>query len=271
MKNSFFRIYYGPAFQAARIERRKIAISPRLHALHGRSVLFITDIHMSSMFPEKAAEKLVDQAASLDPDIICYGGDFAETEEDQAALISILSRLRPRLGAFAVMGNNDFEHLYHNSRGLVNGLNRIGVITLVDSEARLDLPGGARLCVAGLNSLLERTVPVKPFFVGTGENDFRILMAHYPKSLITHREHCVALPHLALAGHTHGGQFRFLGLTPYSIGFEFQSNSRLIPVSGWTDAPGFPTLVSPGVGTSRLPFRLNVAPMIHLITLECHE
>ena len=74
--------------------------------------------------------------------------------------------------------------------------------------------------------------------------------------------------HLALVGHTHGGQFRFLGLTPYSIGFERRKYSRQLPVEGWTEVPGFPLLISPGVGTSRLPFRLNVPPTIHLISIS---
>ena len=91
-------------------------------------------------------------------------------------------------------------------------------------------------------------------------------MAHYPKSLLLHAGNCAVLPHLALAGHTHGGQFRFLGLTPYSIGFESRLSCRALPVAGWSDALGFPTLVSPGIGTSRLPFRLNVPPAIHFIT-----
>ena len=41
-----------------------------------------------------------------------------------------------------------------------------------------------------------------------------------------------------------------------------------MPPSGWTDKCGFPVLVSNGVGVSRLPFRLNVPPQIHRITLE---
>ena len=271
MKRTFFKIYYGPAFQSAQLERRKLTIPPALHALNGRSVLFMTDIHMSAMFPDDAVRRLIGQAAALEPDIVCYGGDFAETEEDQERLMPLLARLRARIGSFAVLGNNDFEHLYHSSRGLVNELNRIGIVALVDTEARLDLPGGARLRVAGLNALPEGTRPPAPFFSGADSRDFRILMAHYPKSFMLHAGNCASLPHLALAGHNHGGQFRFLGLTPFNIGFEKNKTSRALPVAGWTDVPGFPLLISPGVGTSRLPFRLNVPPTIHLITLECSE
>ena len=268
MTHALFRIDYGPAFRAAQLERRTLSVPAALRAFDGRSILFMTDLHVSRMFPEAALRRLVAQAKGLDADILCLGGDLAETEADQALAVRLLGELRPRLGAFAVLGNNDFEHLYHSARGLRAELLRAGIVTLADTEARLDLPGGARLRVAGLNALTEHTQPAAPFFAGSAEGELRLMLAHYPKSIRLHLQNCAAPPHLALAGHTHGGQFRFLGLTPYAIGFEWRKTSHALPVSGWTDALGFPMLISPGVGTSRLPFRLNVPPAIHLITIR---
>ena len=60
---------------------------------------------------------------------------------------------------------------------------------------------------------------------------------------------------------------RLFGLTPYSLGYELRQVSRSVTLSGWTDAPGYPTLVSPGIGTSKLPIRVNCEPTIHLITV----
>ncbi len=267
MKHPLFRIDYGPAFRAARIERRTLVVPAALKAFHGRSILFMTDLHLSPMFPERALLRLLAQAAALKPDILCLGGDLAETGEDQARAVALLRALRPALGAFAVLGNNDCEHMDGGGCPLPEALRRIGVQTLVDAEAVLELPGG-RLRVAGLNVLQAETAPSAPFFADAEEEDLRLLMAHYPKSILRHRDDCARLPHLALAGHTHGGQFRFLGLTPYSIGFERRKYSRQLPVEGWTEVPGFPLLISPGVGTSRLPFRLNVPPTIHLISIS---
>jgi len=271
MKRTFFKIDYGPAFQSALLDRRTLVLPPALRAFHGRSILFMTDLHMSRMFPEAAMRRLLDQALPLEADIICLGGDFAENERGQALAATMLGALRPRIGAFAVLGNNDCEHLYHGGHRLTGELLRAGIVTLIDSEARIDLPGGARLRVAGLNSLREYTEPAAPFFADSGERDLRLLMAHYPQSIRMHLDNCLAPPHLALSGHTHGGQLRFLGLTPYSIGYERRRGSHLMPIEGWTDRLGFPTLISPGVGTSRLPFRLNAPPTIHLITLTCEN
>ena len=263
-----FRVDYGPAFQAARVERRTVAV-PAARAFDGVTLLFMTDLHLSPMFPEAAMERLMDQAAALKPDALLIGGDLAETGEDQGRAAALLGGLRPPLGAFAVPGNNDCEHFDHQGVSLARALRRAGIKLLMDSEAWVKAPGG-RLIVAGLNSLTERTTPSKPFFASAGRGDLRVLLAHYPKSILLHGDNCARPPHLALAGHTHGGQFRFLGLTPYSIGFELRKTYRHLPVNGWTDYPGFPLLVSPGVGASRLPFRLNVPPAIHLITIQAH-
>ena len=270
MKRPFFRIDYGPAFRAARIERRTLVVPPLSRALSGRALLFMTDLHMSAMFPEKAMLSLLEQAQALRPDILCLGGDLAETGADQARAVALLGRLRPALGAFAVMGNNDWQHVEHEGVALPDALRRAGIQPLIDSEAMVALPGG-RLIVAGLNALTEDTAPAAPFFMDSRDGDLRILMAHYPKSVEQHKDACALPPHLALAGHTHGGQLRFLGLSPYSIGFETRQTYRRLPIDGWTDHPGFPLLVSPGVGTSRLPVRLNVPPTIHLITFQAED
>ncbi|MBR3504726.1 MAG: metallophosphoesterase [Clostridia bacterium] len=267
MRAPFFRLYYGPAFRAAQIERRTLHVPAALGAFDGKTLLFMSDLHMSDMFPEAAMERLLAQAGALRPDVLLIGGDLAETEAYQARAVEMLGKLRPELGTFAVVGNNDGKRLKRRGAVLPAALRRAGITPLIDAEASVETPGG-RLIVAGLNALIERTRVRVTFFADSGEGDLRILMAHYPKSLTQYSGRCAKPPHLALAGHTHGGQFRFLGLTPYSIGFELSKTDRGLPVHGWTDIPGFPLLVSPGVGTSRIPFRLNVPPTVHLITIR---
>lgn len=262
-----FRIYYSPAFQSAQLDRRRIVLPPSLRALKGRTILFMTDLHSSPMFPPRALERLIDQANALRPDLALLGGDLAETAQDQAEALPILARLSAPLGAYAVMGNNDYHHTRVEGRALTDCLRDAGITALIDSEAVIPL-NGCRIRIAGLNVYDRKTRAESPYFADSDERDFRIVMAHYPQSIPLHLDECAAPPHLGLSGHTHGGQFRLLGLTPFSIGFERGRQARLMPPSGWTDRCGFPALVSDGVGVSRLPFRLNVPPQIHLIALE---
>ncbi|KHE67158.1 hypothetical protein LD39_18965, partial [Halobacillus sp. BBL2006] len=60
---------------------------------------------------------------------------------------------------------------------------------------------------------------------------------------------------LVLAGHTHGGQIRFLGVGPYTRG-------------GWFSNDGIPFLISEGYGTSLMPLRLGTKAECHLITIR---
>ena len=268
MPRDFFHLYFGRSFRSAFVERRNLAVSPRLASLAGLTLLFLSDIHASAMFPEQSTDRLIEQIKSLNPDLICLGGDYAESADAQTRFFRRLSAVRPPLGSFAVMGNNDFEHFEQDGQKLTDLMRQSGVTPLVDSEASVTA-GSCRVLLAGLNALNMRTHAEHPYFARSGENDFRIVLAHYPQSVRLASGEFAAAPHLGLSGHTHGGQFRLFGLTPYHIGFELPGKSYLMPAAGWTDKPGFPTLVSNGIGSSRVPFRLNVPPMMHLITLTC--
>ena len=88
-------------------------------------------------------------------------------------------------------------------------------------------------------------------------------MSHYPKLP-------ELLPDLMLSGHTHGGQFNLLGLTPFAIGFERlvsrKPHSRYI--AGLHEQGGAQVLVTKGIGASRIPLRVGVRPEICLIRFD---
>jgi predicted MPP superfamily phosphohydrolase len=75
------------------------------------------------------------------------------------------------------------------------------------------------------------------------------------------------MPDLMLSGHTHGGQFNLLGVTPYTFGFERlfarRRSSRFI--AGLHEYRGAQMLVSKGIGMSRIPLRIGVRSEIHRI------
>ncbi len=89
------------------------------------------------------------------------------------------------------------------------------------------------------------------------------LVAHNPDSLSPALNHESPWA-LALAGHTHGGQFRgaydMLPHRPMSAGGRY--------LTGWTHEAGTEVLVSNGVGLVTLPFRLFSPAQVHVITLR---
>lgn len=263
------KILYGPSFQSARVEEHVLRLPAACAGLAGRTLLFLSDVHLSKRFPAEAVEKLLFQIKSLQPDLILMGGDYGESADWQLQFFEMLSRIAPPLGIFGVLGNNDYECFPERLTPLMEAAARAGVTLLIDRTVRIDTGCGC-ISIAGLNELRHAEPLKKPLFTGKDASSLRILLAHYPQSIGRYlREHPVHAPHFAGAGHTHGGQFSLFGLTPYSIGFEFIMKGERLPlVSGWKQIRDTQLLVSPGLGTSRLPIRINVEPTIHRIQLS---
>ena len=85
---------------------------------------------------------------------------------------------------------------------------------------------------------------------------YRILLSHFPV-----KPECRC--DLMLSGHTHGGQFNVLGITPYIIGFEH--GYKIETISGMTRLDDTALLTSKGIGMSKLPLRIGVRPQVHLV------
>ena len=262
------KIKYGPSFQSAQVEEHIFRLPPACAGLAGRTLLFLSDIHLSKRFPAEAVEKLLKQIEALSPDMILMGGDYAESAAWQLQFFEMFSRLTPPMGIFGVLGNNDYECFDEQPAPLLTAAQRAGVTLLVDRTVRFEM-NGASVSVAGLDEFRHAKKLKKPLFTGKDASSLRILLSHYPQSIGRYlREYPVHTPHLAAAGHTHGGQFSLFGLTPYSIGFEFLIRWERLPlVAGWKQMGDTHLLVSPGLGTSRIPLRINVDPTIHLIRL----
>ena len=219
-------------------------------ALDGLKLAFFSDIHASPRFSDAALEALFARVDALGADIICIGGDFAEDAESLERLSRALPLLRPRLGIYACMGNNDSEiagfaqlvrghvRLLVNESVLVEGLRLGGV-----DERRHGHP---------------RPETVFP----RGEACPRVLLSHYP---VAHDFGSGAKPDLQLSGHTHGGQFCILGISPYTFLFEPFSHAW---ISGECTRGGVKTIVSNGIGMSRVSLRVGAPPQAHLIAFE---
>ena len=216
-------------------------------ALAGFQLAFLSDIHACARFSDTALETLFARVAALDADIVCLGGDLAEDAESLSRLTRFFPLLTPRLGVFACPGNNDHE---------IDGFSRhVGkyLRLLTNESVRL---GGLRL--GGVDERKWGRPDARGLFPA-GEAVFRVLLAHYP---ICYDFGAGAKPDLQLSGHTHGGQFNVLGLTPYILPFEPRGHAW---ISGECTLHGVRTIVSNGVGMSRLCLRVGAPPQAHRV------
>lgn len=231
----------------------------------GLRVLHLSDVHAGLFLSnERSLQKVVRWAIPLAPDIVFLTGDMLGNPRGNTTCLELLAHLRPPLGTYAVTGNHEYgigKGPLARSRDASRLWDQAD-ITLLDDQC-VSLPGrdGTRITICGADyrsggfGLLNETPSDinREQRTADATDDFPILLIHEPPapdSPLGER-----FP-LAFAGHTHGGQLRRPGrggLTP----LHKENNKYLGGVYKW--GRGF-LVVSRGVGTSFVPFRLLTRP-----------
>jgi len=232
-------------------------------AFDGTRIVFVADVHAGRFLGSSRVSSLVELVQSEGPSLIILGGDYVGGRTNGARhFYPEVSRLDAPLGVVAVLGNHDSWEGDHDER---HELAAAG-ITVLENEAMRIASGDAgspALVVAGLADEWTGTPDVDAVKDSVGTKDYGILVAHNPDSLGP-ALHDDSLWSLALAGHTHGGQFRGIyELLPHK---PMNADSRYL--SGWTHEAGTEVLVSNGVGVVTLPLRMFAPAQIHVITLR---
>ena len=237
------------------------------HALHlrhapenwpGATALFVSDVHLGPFAGREFARRLAEQMRAISADLLLLGGDYAETGADMRVFLEEICAFDAPLGKFAVQGNNDVQCARRENLDLPAMMARAGVQLLVNTRAEVRVPGG-RILIGGVDECSFGQPDGRGLFQDAGENDARILTSHYPAS-VRNGFFGTRGAEAVLCGHTHAGQINLLGLTPYSIGYEFKS-CPMEHIKGWQGN----VLVSPGVGCSKWPVRIGARPQIHRI------
>ena len=230
--------------------------------MRGLRAVFVTDVHARLRTTRADIDSLADRILGTKPDIVLLGGDYADTAEPSRRLFDGLRRVTAPLGLYGVAGNNDRE-AFPDIEVLRRVMSGAGVVPLINEAVTLRL-GGGRLIIAGLDEYKHGAPDPSGLYPEAPRPDrFRLLLSHFPV--------CVTpAPDLMLSGHTHGGQFNLLGITPYTVGFERVFHPSRAPefISGLHDADGGRVFVSKGIGASRLQLRVCVRPEIDLLVFD---
>ena len=224
-----------------------------------RAVL-ISDIHVGGpdMPPERLA-RIVGQINALRPDVVLIAGDLITEKRlatrlySMAEAIAPLGGLRPRIGTIAVLGNHDH---WADPEGARHALRRAG-ITLLENDA----VGAGPLAIGGLDDAFTgrddvgRTVAALRRLPGVP-----ILLSHSPDPF----PRVPADVRLMAAGHTHCGQVRL----PIVGALSTMSDYGQRYACGRIDEAGRTLVVTAGLGTSGIWFRLGAVPDLWLIDLR---
>jgi predicted MPP superfamily phosphohydrolase len=261
---------------------------PRWPAGLSVKLAVIADLHACEPWMgRERIRHIVRHTNALEPDCILLLGDYVAgdgimryadpiAEQDWARE---LGRLTAPLGVHAVLGNHDWwgdaevQRRRCGTPAASLALQDAGIPVYENASVRLEKDGGA-FWLAGLGDqeafpphVAHGSEPARP---SLGADDLAgalsrvdddapvILMAHEP-DIFPDVPDRVAL---TVAGHTHGGQIRFLGYAPYVpsrfgdryvYGHVVEQNRNLI--------------VSAGLGCSGVPVRFGAPPEIVMIEL----
>ena len=248
-------------FEAGWVRLRTLDVSlPRLpRELDGLRVVHLSDFHLGvPSRGSRAVEQAVEWVHDRKPELVCITGDLVSRPRGEPVLRKLLARLdRP----FVVLGNHDVEHSrdpFSRAAGLTN---LSPAQLLVDESATVDVRG-RRVQVVGVDPRAYRAGTSKPWELVDESTELRILLCHFPYVLDF-------LPpgafDLVLAGHMHDGQIS-LPLGPKRKYRFAHPNTRY--AAGIYRRPAATMHVSPGLGTTFVPFRFFARPEATELVLQ---
>jgi hypothetical protein len=244
-------------FEAGWLRKRVVEVEleglPR--ELDGLRIAHLSDFHLGvPSRGERASEEAVAWVAERRPDLVCVTGDLVSRRRG----VPLLRKLLARLGSsFVVLGNHDFA----DSRDPFS--ERIdpavfeeleGVTVLRDEDVVVELRG-KRVQLVGVEPGDYARREARPQRLADPEADLRILLCHFPGIA---RRLPAGTFHLVLAGHLHAGQI-VVPLPGRKLGL---AHLGARDVEGVYRYGSTVLHVSPGLGTTFVPFRFFARPEV---------
>ncbi|MGH8192352.1 MAG: metallophosphoesterase [Rhodanobacteraceae bacterium] len=221
------------------------------------NIAVFSDIHVGLYTRTGKLEQVVKKLNALHVDMVFIVGDFTyDPPRDLAAALAPLRQLNKP--TWAVLGNHDLR--------LPGPPLQLKILQV--------------LAGSPVHFIAHRVVNFPTFRLAglygwwTGRSDTAFLKAlpgNKPLLVLMHQPHSLRALHgvhfaLAIAGHTHGGQVYIPWLTD-KLFLMFRDEKY---VDGYYDTPTGKLFVTPGVGITGLPLRLDCPPTIDVLELRRH-
>jgi len=258
---TFVFLAWGFVWEPGRLVQRDYTLalphwSPQCDGLR---VDVVADLHTGS--PRNGVDKLDRVVRTLqrsDSDLVLLGGDYVILKVLLGRYVApevVAAHLKPLLArkpVYAVLGNHDW---WKDGGRVRRALEAVGIVVL-QNDAREVTLGRCRVWLVGVGDLWEGQPDIRRAFAPVDDTAPVIAITHNPDLF----PRMPVRASLVVAGHTHGGQVNLLPGRP-SMRFGHY-------LAGPIGQDGRMLFVSPGVGTSILPFRFRVPPEISRLTLR---
>jgi predicted MPP superfamily phosphohydrolase len=222
--------------------------------LDGTRIAHLSDLHLGGWTRgRRAVDDAVVWVLERRPDIVCVTGDLVSRRSG----MDELERLLGDVGrCYVVLGNHDFADSrdpfsQHIDPAAIEALDEVTL--LADEAVELELRG-CSVQIVGVDPQTYAAQSAHPEDLADTRADLRVLLCHFPG--IARRMPGVF--HLILAGHYHAGQI----VVPYPGGRVRLAHLRARDVEGVYRYGTTALHVSPGLGTTFVPFRLFARPEV---------
>ena len=204
-----------------------------------------------------ASARAVEWTARRRPNLVCVPGDLVSHPQGEARLRALLNRLdRP----LVVLGNHDVA-VTRDPFSRAAELEDLERATLLRDEEIAVVVRGVHISVVGVDPETYRAETSRPERRADPDAAFRLLLCHFPG--VAGRLPVGAFD-LILAGHLHAGQI-CLPLPRRRITL---AHPRARFVNGIHETPAATMHVSPGTGTTFVPFRFFARPEVTELVLR---
>ena len=239
-------------FEAGWVRLRSIPVPiPGLpEELDGLRVVHLSDFHLG--FPsrgEAAVERAIEWTAARDPDLVVITGDLLSRPGPRAGCGSSSSECPGRSRSSATTTSR----LSRDPFSKPSAVSDLPSTTVLFDEARTVELRGRSVQIVGVDPRTYRLGSSRPVELADPDADLRILLCHFPSVIDRIRPGTFDL---VLAGHLHAGQI----VVPYGRGKVRFAHLRWTYAEGLYRRPGGVLHVSPGLGTTFVPFRFFARP-----------
>lgn len=221
----------------------------------GFKIVHFSDLKYGSTTNQKYLKKLVNKINELNPDIIIFTGDlitsnYKLTDNDKKSIIENLNKLDPKIDIYSIRGDNDINETYNSI------ITQTKIIEINNLNKLIYYKGDTPIMLIGLDDSINGNQSLDMAFNYEENNYYKILITHEPDTYEKIKDKNIDL---FLAGHSLNGQVRlpFIGsvYTPTGAKKYYDSKYKIDNTEIY---------ISNGLGTSKIPYRLNNRPSINL-------
>ncbi len=271
--------------RVVRVCYMNVGISELDRRLDGTKILYVSDLKISGAREARHMGTLMTRLCDTRPDLVLIGGDLCSDSlissakqllglesrqgadralsQARSVFVQKMNKLNIPGGIYAVSGDSDPGLSFEEEQ-------RSSIHFLKNESARVQLNGASLPIFGCSDSAVEGVYVFSMNNSGTGP---MLVLFHDPRVynlavLAAKRRGGAAAQYLFLSGHALNGQVR-LGSFALAHPQEFRNYVlRANPDGFFSDENGHRMLLSSGVGSELIPFRLGTRPTAYVITLK---